>query len=285
MRHALAEVVAGWREQPQARRTSSWDLPSTAAIVQARQRAGARLSRVLFQSVAGPIATTKTKGAFLGGLRLMAVDGTTLDVADTPANEHAFGRPITSRGYAVGAFPQLRLVALIETGTHVLCDVVVRPFHAAEHPSGVRLLRSVGPGMLLLWDRAFHSYVMVQQTLAHGAHCLGRTKSNIILEPTEILSDGSFLAQLYPTPTARRHRLDGIDVRVIEYVLDTPEAPGQEVYRRITSLLDEQTFPAQVMAGTYHERWEIETTLDEVKVHQWAHPRPLRSQHPREVVQ
>src|SRR5438128_1386436 len=89
MRHALAEVVAGWREQPQARRTT-WELPSTAAIVQARRRAGARLFRVLFQSVAGPIATAKTKGAFLGGLRLMAVDGTTLDLADTPANEQAF---------------------------------------------------------------------------------------------------------------------------------------------------------------------------------------------------
>jgi Insertion element 4 transposase N-terminal/Transposase DDE domain len=284
MRHALAEVVAGWREQPQARRTS-WDLPSTAAIVQARQRAGARLFRVLFQRVAGPIATAKTKGAFLGGLRLMAVDGTTLDLADTPDNERAFGRPTTQRGHAAAAFPQLRLVALIETGTHALCDVVMRPFRCAELPAGLRLLRSVGPGMLLLWDRGFHSSAMVRRTLERGAHCLGRTRSNVILEPTELLSDGSFLAQLYPTPKARRHRVDGIEVRVIEYVLDTGDAPGQQVYRLITSLLDEHAFPAQVLASTYHERWEIETTLDEVKVHQWAHPKPLRSQHPREVVQ
>src|SRR4051794_30449315 len=109
--------------------------------------------------------------------------------------------------------------------------------------------------MLLLWDRAFHSYAMVRGTLGQDAHFLGRTKSNIILEPTELLSDGSFLAQLCPTPKARRHRVDGIQVRVIEYVLDTPEAPGQEVYRLITSLLDEQAFPAQVVASTYHERW------------------------------
>lgn len=284
MRHALAEVVAGWRERS-ADRGSAWELPSTAAIVQARRRAGARLFRVLFRSVAGPIATRKTKGAFVGGLRLMALDGTTLDLADTPANARAFGRPTTRRGHAAGAFPQLRLVALIETGTHALCDVVVRPFRCAEQPAGLRLLRSVGPGMLLLWDRAFHSYEMVRATLEHGAQFLGRTKSNVVLEPTEILPDGSFLARIYPTPKARRHRLDGIEVRVIEYVLDTPGAPGREVYRLITSLLDEQAFPAQVLARTYHERWEIETTLDEVKVHQWAHPRPLRSQHPREVVQ
>jgi hypothetical protein len=284
MRHALAEVVAGWRERPPARR-ARWELPSTAAIVQARQRAGARLFRVLFHSVAGPIATAKTKGAFLGGLRLMALDGTTVDLADTPANERAFGRPTTHRGHAAGAWPQLRLVALIETGTHALCDVVIRPFHCAEQPAGLHLLRSVGPGMLLLWDRGFHSYEMVRGTLAREAHFLGRTKSNVILEPTELLSDGSFLAQIYPTPKARRHRLEGIEVRVVEYVLDTDEAPGQPVYRLITSLLDEQTFPAQLLASTYCERWEIETTLDEVKVHQWAHPRPLRSHHPREVVQ
>jgi hypothetical protein len=178
-------------------------------------------------------------------------------------------------------------VALIETGTHALCDVVIRPFRCAEQPAGLRLLRSVGPGMLLLWDRGFHSYAMVQTTLARGAHFLGRTKGNVILEPTELLSDGSFLAQIYATPKARRHRADGIEVRVVEYVLatDADTAPGQQVYRLITSLLDEQTFPAQLLASTYCERWEIETTLDEVKVHQWAHPRPLRSQHPRQVVQ
>jgi hypothetical protein len=96
---------------------------------------------------------------------------------------------------------------------------------------------------------------------------------------------GSFLARSYPTPKARRHDRDGITLRVIEYALDTPAGPGQEKYRLVTSLLDERAFPAEQLAAAYHERWEIETTLDEVKVHQWAHPRPLRSQHPREVVQ
>jgi hypothetical protein len=174
------------------------------------------------------------------------------------------GRPTTSRGHTVGAFPQLRLVALIETGTHALCDVVIRPFRCAEQPAGLRLLRSVGPGMLLRWDRAFHSYAMVHQTLAHGAHFLGRTKSNVVLDPVELLADGSFLAQVYPTPTARRHRVDGLEVRVIEYMLDTTDAPGQAVYRLITSLLDAQAFPAQVLASTYHERWEIEIILSQL---------------------
>lgn len=282
MRHVLAEVVAGWREGS-GDEPAGWRLPSTAAIVQARQRAGARLLRELFEAVAGPIATAQTAGAFLGGLRLMAIDGTTIDVADTPENDQAFGRPTTKRGD--GAFPQIRVLALIETGTHVICDAVIRPFGTGEVPTALRLLRSIGPGMLLLWDRGFHSYEMVQTTLKQQAHFLGRTKKNIVLRPTEILADGSFLARIYPSPTARRRDEDGIELRVIEYALDTPAGPGREKYRLITSLLDEQTFPAAQLAATYHERWEIETALDEVKVHQWAHPRPLRSKHPREVVQ
>jgi Insertion element 4 transposase N-terminal/Transposase DDE domain len=283
MRHVLAEVVAGWREG--AGRRGPWRLPSTAAIVQARQRAGARLLRELFRAVAGPIAVAETPGAFLGGLRLMAVDGTTLDVADTPENARAFGRPTTHRGAKVGAFPQVRVIALIETGTHAICDAVLRPFRGGEAPPALRLLRSVGPGMLLLWDRGFHSYEMVRATSGRGAHFLGRTKGNVVLRPTEVLADGSFLASIYPTPQARRRGEDGIAVRVIEYALDTPAGPGREKYRLITSLLDERAFPAEQLAATYHERWEVETALDEVKVHQWAHPRPLRSKHPREVVQ
>jgi len=283
MRHVLAEVVAGWREG--AGEQTRWRLPSTAAIVQARRRAGARLLRELFRAAAGPIATPRTVGAFLGGLRLMAIDGTTLDLADTPDNARAFGRPTTHRGTERGAFPQVRVVALIETGTHALCDAVLRPFRCGEAPAALRLLRSAGPGMLPLWDRGFHSCAMVRATLAREAHFLGRTRGNVVLRPTETLADGSFLAQIYPTPTARRRGEDGIELRVVEYALDTPAGPGRETYRLVTSLLDERAFPAERLAATYHERWEVETALDEVKVHQWAHPRPLRSKHPREVVQ
>lgn len=304
VRQVLAEVVGGWREVREQRHDvlralppppppgdghrrrdrQEWWLPSTAAIVQARQRVGVRLFRELFHAVAGPLATPATPSAFLGGLRLMAIDGSTLDVADTPENAHAFGRPATGRG-GHGAFPQLRLVALIETGTHVLCDVVLRPSRGGEVPAARHLLRSVEAGMLLLWDRGFHGYDLVRRTLARGAHVLGRTKANVVLPPETVLPDGSYISTLYPSPTARRRRQDGIVVRVIEYALDTPAGPGTERYRLLTSLLDPVAFPAQTLAATYHERWEIETTLDEVKVHQWAHPQPLRSKHPREVVQ
>ena len=126
---------------------------------------------------------------------------------------------------------------------------------------------------------------MVRTTLDQQAHCLGRTKRNIVLRPTEILTDGSFLARSYPSPEARRRDEQGIELRVIGDALDTPAGPGREMYRLITSLLDARAFPAEQVAATYHERWGIETALDEVKAHQWAHPRPLRSTQPRGVVQ
>jgi Transposase DDE domain len=224
-----------------------------------------------------------TPGAFYRDMRTMALDGFVVDVPDTPANERAFGRPGSSR--APAAFPQARVLSLCETGSHVLWRSLIKPCSRGEVTMAHYLLRRLQPGMLLLWDRNFHSYRMVQATLARGAHCLGRAKTNLIFEPTELLSDGSFLAQLSPDAKARRRDAGGVTVRVIEYALDTAVGPGTERYRLVTSLLDEHAFPAETLAATYHERWEVETALDEVKVHQWAHPKPLRSQHPREVVQ
>ncbi len=162
---------------------------------------------------------------------------------------------------------------------------MLRPFRGGEVPAARHLLRSVEKGMLLLWDRGFYGYDLLRRTLARGAQFLGRTKTNVVLPPETVLADGSFLSTIYPSPAARRRRQDGIVVRVVEYALDTAAGPGKERYRLVTSLLDHRAFPADVLATTYHERWEIETALDEVKVHQWAHPRPLRSKHPREVVQ
>ena len=294
VRHALATVVDGWAET-RDRRAAALGPPGGAGprrggACRARRPscgpAGGRASRLfreLFHAVAGPVATPATPGAFLGGLRLMAVDGTTLDVADTPENARAFGRPTTRRG--AGAFPQLRVVALIETGTHALCDVVLRPFSGGEAPAARHLLRSVGPGMLLLWDRGFHGYDLIQRTLARGAHFLGRTKTNVVLPPAEGLPDGSYLSVVYPSPTARRRR--GGDRRPRRRV-----RPGHARRARARSATGcsprcstRRPSPPPLLAATYHERWEVETALAEVKVHQWAHPRPLRSKRPRGVVQ
>jgi hypothetical protein len=187
-----------------------------------------------------------------------------------------------------GAFPQLRLVWLVEAGTHVLCDLILRPYRGGEAPAARRLLRSVGAGMLVMWDRGLHSYEMLRGTRERGADFLGRVGKAIVLAPEELLRDGSFLAFVYPSPTDRRKGRGGLLVRVIEYAIDDPARPGRrERYRLITSLLDPRQAPAAALAAEYHQRWEVESTADEVKVHQ-ADRRPaphLRSGRPREVVQ
>ncbi len=287
LRDVLANLVEGVRERdPSA--FAGWRPPAKSALTKARQRLGPRPLFLLFRRLAGPVAAPETPGAFLFGLRLMAIDGTVLDLPDTPANARAFGRPKTGRGEGVGGFPQLRMVWLAEAGTHVLCDVVLRPFTRGEAPAARRLLRSVGAGMLVMWDRGLHGYEMVRDALAREAHFLGRVGKAVVLAPEETLADGTYLAYVYPSPAARRRREGGIRVRVVEYAIDDPARPGRgERYRLITSLLDPAPYPAATLAAEYHQRWEVEGAADELKVHQ-ADRRPaphLRSKRPREAVQ
>ena len=99
---------SGWR--------TVWSVPTKGALAQARARLGSGPLRVLFEQVAAPLATPRTAGAFYRGLRLVSVDGTCVDVADSPANDERFGRPGSGRGEGVGGFPQLRLVGIWEDG-------------------------------------------------------------------------------------------------------------------------------------------------------------------------
>lgn len=292
LREVLASLVAGLRAQDPAG-YAAWRAPAKSALTKARQRVGPRPLRVLFHQLAGPVAEPTTPGAFLGGLRLMALDGTTLALPDTRENARIFGRPATRHGRGeftttAGAFPQVRVVALIESGTHVLCDAVLRPSFRGEAPAARQLLRSVGPGMLVMWDCGLHSYAMLRATQARGADFVGRVGKTIGLPVEQVLPDGSYLATVYATATARRQHGDGIVVRVIEYTIDDPARPGHgERYRLITSLLDPTLIPAHDLALAYHERWEVETTIGEVKT-QLADRRPappIRSRRPRAVVQ
>jgi hypothetical protein len=286
----VKNLVDGLRERD-LDRWREWHPPVKSALSQARRRLGPRALFLLFRQVAGPVAPAGLPGAFLCGLRLMAIDGSTLDVPDTPENREAFGRPSTTLKDGTqrfGPYPQVKLVWLVEVGTHVVCDLLIRPWATSEVPLARRLLRSVGAGMLVLWDRGLHSHAMLQATLQQQAHFLGRVSASVTLTPEEPLADGSFLTTLYPSATARRHDEDGILVRVIEYTIDDPTRPRpDERYRLVTSLLDHHQAPATLLALEYHQRWEIESTLDELKVHQIdRRPAPhLRSRHPREVVQ
>jgi Insertion element 4 transposase N-terminal/Transposase DDE domain len=261
-----------------------YQLPGDAALSYRRYQLGAKPLVALFHAICRPMATPQTPGAFLFGLRLMAIDGTTEDVADTPENARAFGRQKTPRGQS--AFPQLKGVYLVECGTHAIVDAGFWPIHRSERTGGLRVLRSVAAGMLVMWDRGFHSFEMILATLARGAACLGRLPAHVHPQVVRRLPDGSCLAYLMPSDYHERQAGARILVRLVEYTITDPQLEGYgERHRLVTSLLDPATAPALQIACAYHERWEIELVIDEVDTHQRLVGRPLRSLLPVGVIQ
>ena len=265
--------------------------PGRSALCLARQRLGIAPVRHLFEHTVRLLATPDTPGAFYQDLRLMALDGTTFLVPDSDANAAAFGRPQGGRG--AGAFPQLRKLSLVEVGTHVEVAFALKGIgepESGEQSMAPALLRHLQPGMLLVWDRNFFSYLLWKLATATGAQVLARVRKHLVLEPVRRLADGSYLAYLYPRAADRKHHRHGILVRVIRYTLNDPRRVGcGEEHVLLTTLLDAEQYPAADLIVLYHERWEIELVYDEQKTHQTprratktAH---LRSETPSGVIQ
>lgn len=247
-------------------------------ISQARTRLGWEPMKQLHDEVVKPIATPATRGAWYRRWRLVSLDGSTLDIADEPANEEAFGRPGSSRG--TSAFPQIRFVSLVENGTHVLFGSQMAGYRTSEIALTKAILPLLQPGMLCLADRNFFGYVLWKQAQETGADQLWRVKTKQIRLPCEQrLPDGSYLSHIYPSDTDRRRKTNGIKVRVIEYELKDIEG-SEPLYRLVTTILDHEQAPAQELAALYHERWEIETALDEFKTHLRGARIVLRSKTP-----
>lgn len=264
----------------------AWAVPDKASIFKARRRLGREPLELLFKTVASPLAGEATRGAFYRGLRLMSLDGTCLDVPDTPANEEAFGRPGSSRREGGGAFPQLRLVALSESGTHAITNAALGPYATSENALADELLGALQTGMLCLADRGFYSFERFQNARASGAELLWRAPANMLLPREQLLADGSYLTRVYRSQPNQRAQRDGVRVRVVEYRLDDPGLPETEQrYRLISTLLDPDAAPASELGVLYSERWEIEGALDEFKTHQRGPRVVLRSKHPDGVYQ
>jgi hypothetical protein len=258
-------------------------IPPRSTFCEARQRLGIAPIRHLAEDTIGLLGRPETPGAFYRGMRTMALDRFVVDLPDTAANDRACGRP--GRGRAPAAFPQARVPALCETGSHVLWRSLIKPCHRGEVAMAPDLLRLLQPDMLLLWDRNFLSYRTASEVRRRRAHLLARIKSNLIFEPTRALGDGSYLATLYRSAADRRNDRDGLPVRIIEYTFDDPGRPGSgEPHRLRTTPRDEGLDPAETLIVPYPERWEEEVTVDEVKTHQRERP-VLRSQTPGGVVQ
>jgi hypothetical protein len=251
-------------------------------ISQARSRLGSQPLKKLYEAVVSPIAEKRTRGAWYRQWRLVSLDGSTLDVADTAVNDRAFGRPGASRGSS--AYPKIRFVGLLENGTHVLWAAQVDRYAEDEITLAQAVVPALKKGMLCLADRFFPSYELWRKATRTGADLLWRVRRNARLEVDRRLPDGSYLSRIYRSTADRRHRRNSLTVRLIEYRLQG--VPGAEpIYRLITTILDPELAPAPELAALYHERWEIETTLDELKTHLRGAQIVLRSKTPELVRQ
>jgi hypothetical protein len=281
--------LGNWRD--------NWTVPTTSAISQARTRLGEAPLKLLFQRIAVPMARPGTRGAWFHGLRMMAIDGLVLDVADTPDNDTAFGR--CGNDQTPGPFPQVRLVALSECGTHAVVDAELGAVSAAEQTLATRLIARLTPGMLVLADRNFYSYQAWQQAAQTGAALLWRVSATLTLPVLQWLPDGSYRSVVI-NPKIRGRRREALltaaaastdldpdqamVIRVVEYTIEDRPGSG-ELFCLITTILDHEFAPAVELATAYHQRWEIELSFDEIETHQTGHHRVLRSKTPELVKQ
>ncbi len=246
-------------------------------ISQARTRLGWRPLQQVHDEIVRPIAVPTTHGAWYRTWRLLSLDGSTLDVADTIGNVKGFGRPGASRGTT--AYPQLRFVSLVENGTHVLVGSQLGRYRDGETTLARKVVPALGRGMLCLADRQFFGWTLWQQAAQTGADLLWRVKKNARLPCLTRWPDGSYRSVIYPSARDRRHGTHGVAVRVIEYTL-AGVAEAEDRYRLVTTIGDPDRGPASELAVLYHERWEIETALDELKTHVRGAQVVLRSKTP-----
>ena len=235
--------------------------PGRSTLAMARQRLGVeplrRLASAVVRLLADPARHPK---AFWRGRRLLALDGFRLDLPDTPENARHFGRP--EGGRAAGAFPQVRVTALCELGTHVLWRWVAGPLSVGETTQARELFAQLPAGCLLLGDRAYGNYPAVRAVRARRADVLVRLKGQGKFRERQRLADGSYLARIYPSVYDRNRDRNGTDVRIIRY------RPGNgKAHRLLTTLLDVAGGSAEELVALYHARWEEELSIDEVKTH------------------
>lgn len=260
-------------------------MPSKSGISQARTRLGAAPLEALYRAVVTPVATAGTPGAWYRGWRVMSLDGTTLDVGDTVANARAFGRPASARGVnATGAFPQLRIVGLLENGTHAICAAQLGAYRTGEVTLAADVVPHLTGEMLCLADRGLLGFDLWRQAAATGAALLWRAGATFTLPLLERFPDGSYRSELRWNSFCTSPDRTAIPVRVIEYTL--PGVPTAEAtYRLVTTVLEPARAPAEELAALYHERWEMETAFDEFKTHLRGGQRVLRSKTPALVRQ
>lgn len=274
---------------------SEWSMPTPGALCQARQRLGSEVMRDLYERVAVPCAMRSTQGAWMGGRRLMSLDGFGMEVPDSPENAAHFGYAGKKERCA---FPFVRLAGLAECGTHAIVAAAIGRKGEGEETLASRILSSgaIEPGMLVMVDAGLYSYQHLRMVLDAGADVLFRVGANVHLPILRWFPDGSYLSYIADSGEKRKASvklrsgkikvtdLPGEYVRVVDYQVPD-RGDGDELITLITNVIDPNELNAVDLATAYHERWEVELVIDELKTHQRGSAVILRSKKPDLVEQ
>ncbi len=268
-------------------RTRDWiagvPVASEAAICKARKKIGFEPFKELFEQVARPVATQATRGAWFQGRRLVSLDGSTLQVQDSSANEQAFGRPTTAKSTRPAAYPLIRFVMLIENGTRAPFAAAMDSYSTSEVALARRVIGRLSKKTLCLADRLFYSYDLWIQAVATGADLLWRLPSYIILPRLKVLPDGSYLSEIHSGKKGAAARsAPRLPVRVIEF---TTKVGSEVEHYRVITTLSQRSATAMELARLYAQRWSIEIALNEMKTRLRGHRVLLRSRLPELVKQ
>jgi hypothetical protein len=285
---------------------AAWGVPTASAITQARKRLGRSVFAEIFERTCGPVAGEASpvagvvalgtaRGSWLRGWRLLAIDGFDVDMPDTKENAAEFG--YAGSGDNRSAYPKARVVALAECGTHAFVAAEVDAYSVGEKTLAYRLYPRLRTDELLTADRNFYSFGAWELAAGTGAALLWRAPTGINLPVLTVLSDGTYLAVLLNPKihnTARRERLlaaaragESLNpdqahvVRVVEY--DIPDRDGNgtgELIVLLTTITDPGHARADELAAAYHQRWEEETSNDQLKTHLRGPGKILRSRLP-----
>jgi hypothetical protein len=235
---------------------------SKSAVAQARQRLGAAPLQVLFELSARAWCDQDNKHYQFKGLRLFAMDGTTLKTVDTPEHRQHFGAQYYAR--AVSSYPQIRGVTLTDVSTHLIRSAAFGPYGTHEMQYAKELVSAIPDDSLTAFDKGFLSAEILCDLTRHGnnRHFIIPAKANT---KWEVLEDcaGDTLIQMRISPQARRKCPELPQYWQARAITIVNSSARKQIL--LTSLFDRKRYKATDIVACYERRWQIETSYRELK--------------------
>ncbi len=246
------------------------------AVTQARQRLGEDPLSWLFTTSARAWHAQDEHRNNFGGLQLLAMDGTTLKLADSAANREHFGAPNFAAG-AVASYPHARMVTLTALSTQLVLAAQFGAFSLSEKALTLQLLDEIPDQSLTVLDKGFLSAELMSKLRRGGneRHFIVPAKSNQRWELIEGTNEDGLIKMVVSAAARKFDPELGTHWRA--RAVQGKDADGKETYL-LTSLTDKKRFPAAAIRERYCERWKIETSYRELKQSMMGMALSLRSQ-------